>query len=206
MDAGRLGMEMGDASQETSSLSRTGLVLPPTPYRCAPPPESICCFVPPPPGCYVLPSHCAQEVRPPGRLNRPPPIDVNSIGNPPPPSHCGQEARPPRDWTDFCRSTQISSRICLCRQNAHCGNPRPPMPDPVPGKPAVSFGGASRSLAEEGGGSVGRRLKRWRNTNPASGFYDVRSDRSWFIWRTTVFLTYHGFVTITSSSSIISRD
>jgi hypothetical protein len=35
-DAARLGMWMGDASQVTSSLSRTGIVLPPAPYRMRP--------------------------------------------------------------------------------------------------------------------------------------------------------------------------
>jgi hypothetical protein len=109
-----------------------------------PPPESICCFVPPSLGCYVPPSHCGQKARPPGRLNRPLPIDANSIGNPPPPSHCGQEARPPGRLNRLLPVDTISSGIRLRRQN-----PPPPMPDPVSRKPAVSRVGRLQVL---GGG------------------------------------------------------
>jgi hypothetical protein len=59
-DAARLGMWMGDASQVTNSLSRTGIVLPSAPYRCAP--SQIDLLLRPSTSRVLCPPlHCGQE-------------------------------------------------------------------------------------------------------------------------------------------------
>jgi hypothetical protein len=170
------------------------------------PPESICCFVPPPPGCYVPPSHCGQEARPPGRLNRPPPIDANSIGNPPPPSHCGQEARPPG----------TIEQTSAGRHEFH-RNPPPPPERPL-WESASSYAGSRlwKACCFLWGAPPGP----WRRkvVAPLVGDWSDGGTRT----QRPVFMTYEaidsglfdvrlvllrtGFVTITSSSHIISRD
>jgi hypothetical protein len=112
---------------------------------------------PPPLGCYVPPSHCGQEARPPGRLNRPQPIDANSIGNPPPPSHCGQEARPPGRLN---RLLSVDTNFI--------GNP--PLP---PERPLWESASSYAAAALSSTGSASRRLSRKHTTGlPSTGIME----------------------------------